>query len=245
LHGRYERDAAFDETDRQRRLAARATARGFAVVALRGELGACTGPGLSTWFCWPSTRSNDAIAAFLRSWNQALDAAQARARSPARYVLGFSNGGYFVGLVATRGLFDASAFVIAHGGPVEPVQAVGNKRPMLLLSADDDVAQDDMIRFDEELAREGWARESYARPGGHALTDGDIDSAIAFFADAGDKRPFSPHSSLHRPVRHARDAGVCPAPSPQDDASTTNDADLGISASPTGYETDSDEGSDR
>jgi predicted esterase len=241
LHGRYAKDAAFDETDRQRRLAARATARGFAVVALRSQLGACTGPGLSTWFCWPSTQPNDAIVAFVRSWNQALDAAQTRSRSPARYLLGFSNGAYFVGLVATGGLFDASAYVIAHGGPIEPVRAIGDKRPMLLLSADDDVAQDDMIRFDQELAREGWERESYARLGGHALTDEDIDSAIAFFASAGDKRSFAPPASLHRPIRHARDAGVCPDQSPQEDASNTNGADSSISAGPFGDEADADE----
>src|SRR5258708_6026502 len=37
LHGRYARDLAGDEIDRQRRLAVRATSRGFAVLALRGR----------------------------------------------------------------------------------------------------------------------------------------------------------------------------------------------------------------
>jgi predicted esterase len=236
LHGRYARDAASDEIDRQRRLAARAKARGFAVVVLRGQLGACTGQGLSAWFCWPNGQPDEVIAALLRSWNQTLDLARARARSPALYLLGFSNGGYFVGLLATRGLLDASAFVIAHGGPVEPLRAIGNKRPMLLLSADDDVAQDDMIRFDEELAREGWDHESYARFGGHGLTDEDIDSAIAFFVCAGARTPFSPPSSLHRPVRHARDAGVPFAP-PQP-AGASDAAEDGGSPGPEAFGSD-------
>ncbi len=58
LHGRYARDAASEEVDRQRRLAARATALGFAVIALRGRLGTCTAPELAEWYCWPSNETN-------------------------------------------------------------------------------------------------------------------------------------------------------------------------------------------
>jgi len=78
---------------------------------------------------------------------------------------------------------------------------------MLLLSADDDVAQDDMIRFDEALAREQWAHESYARFGGHALTDEDIDVAFTFFARAKERLPLDPPLPMHRALRHNRDAG--------------------------------------
>jgi len=54
LHGMYERDAAPEELERQRRVAARATAKGFAVLALHGKEGGCNRPDLETWFCWPS-----------------------------------------------------------------------------------------------------------------------------------------------------------------------------------------------
>ncbi len=211
LHGRYAKDVVGDEVDRQRRLGVRATAAGFAVLALRGRLGQCTAPELATWYCWPSNETNaDAGPEFVDTWAVALAAAQERAGSPQRFLLGFSNGAYFAGLIASRGWLEADAFVVAHGGPVEPVHALRGTPPLLLLSADDDVAQDEMIRLDEELTRERWAHDGYARAGGHGLTDSDIDAALAFFARAHEPLPLQPPLSLlalHRPVRHVRDAG--------------------------------------
>ena len=197
------------EIDRQRRLAARATALGYAVVALRGRLGTCTSPDLASWYCWPSNPNNaNAGPEFVEGWKAALETAQERAGSRQRFLLGFSNGGYFAGLIASRGLLDVDAFVIAHGGPVEPVQPRRGTPPLLLLSADDDIAQDDMIRFDEELTRTRWAHDSYARAGSHGLTDGDIDAALTFFSRAHEPLPLEPPLGLHRAVRHARDAGT-------------------------------------
>jgi predicted esterase len=209
LHGRYARDAASEEIDRQRRLAARATALGFAVIALRGRLGACTAPELAQWYCWPSNETNaDAGAEFVDAWTPALAAAQERTGSRRRFLLGFSNGGYFAGLIASRGLLAFDALVVAHGGPVEPVHAFRGTPPLLLLSADDDVAQDEMIRFDEELTREHWPHDSYARAGGHGLTDEDITAALTFFSRAREALPLQPPLALHRAVRHVREAGA-------------------------------------
>jgi predicted esterase len=210
LHGRYARDAAADEVDRQRRLAARATGRGFAVVALRGALGTCTDVDLAQWFCWPSNARNaDSAAAVVSAWTQALESAHERAGSGKRFVLGFSNGGYFAGLIAARGLLDVDALVVAHGGWVEPAQGrLRDKPPLLLLSADDDVAQDDMIAYDEELALEHWPHDSYARSGGHELTDEDIDAALTFFSRATEPLPLQPPLALHRAARHVRPTGV-------------------------------------
>ena len=208
LHGRYARDAASDEIDRQRRLALRATALGYAVLALRGHLGTCTSPDLASWYCWPSNDNNaSAGPAFVEEWTTALEAAQERAGSRQRFLLGFSNGGYFADLIASRGLLEVDALVVAHGGPVEPVRPSRGTPPLLLLSADDDIAQDEMIRLDEELTREHWAHDSYARAGGHGLTDGDIDAALLFFSRAGEALPLTPPLPLHRAVRHVRDAG--------------------------------------
>jgi predicted esterase len=207
LHGRYARDAATDEVDRQRRLAARATGRGFAVLALRGGLGVCTDPELANWFCWPSNERNAGLAeTFVSSWERPLASAHERTGSRRRFLLGFSSGGYFAGLIASRGLLDVDALVVAHAGPVEPVHALRGQPPLLLLSADDDIAQDEMIRFDEELARERWAHDSYARAGGHALTDEDIDAALTFFSRAHEPLPLEPPLPMNRPVRHTRDA---------------------------------------
>jgi predicted esterase len=226
LHGRYARDLSADEVDRQRRLAARATSRGFAVLALRGRLGTCTNPELADWFCWPSNEHNsDAGEAFVSGWAQPLSAAQERSGSRARYLLGFSNGGYFAGLIASRGLLDVDAVVVAHGGPVEPVHALRTQPPLLLLSADDDIAQDEMIALHEALVREGWPHDSYARTGGHALTDEDIDSALAFFSRAKEPLPLRPPLPLHRPIRHDRDAGTDAEATQQDAEATQQDAE--------------------
>ncbi|MDP9002475.1 MAG: hypothetical protein M3O46_20485 [Myxococcota bacterium] len=208
LHGRYARSAAADEVDRQRRLAARATGKGFAVLALRGNLGACSVPDLADWYCWPSNERNaEAAPRVVDGFARAVATAHDRTGARARFLLGFSNGGYFAGLIASRGLLNVDAVVVAHGGPVEPVRPLHGKPPVLLLSADDDVAQDDMIRFDDDLARVQWAHDSYARFGGHALTDEDIDVAIAFFSRAKEPLPLDPPLPLHRAVRHVREAG--------------------------------------
>jgi len=213
LHGRYASDVTTEEVDRQRRLGAAATTRGFAVLALRGRLGECA--SLAGWFCWPSNEQNaERAASVVASWSAPLEEGRRRARSTSLLVLGFSNGGYFAGLLAIRGLLDAEAFVIAHGGPVEPVRSLPHTSPLLLLSADDDVAQDDMIRLDGELTREHWPHDSYARAGAHGLTDGDIDAALTFFSRAHEPLPLQPPLSLHRPTHHPHDAGNVDAEAP-------------------------------
>lgn len=222
LHGRYERSAVSDELDRQHRLAARATAHGFSVLALRGRIGECTvtSPDLVTWYCWPSNEhtAHDARP-FVDAWAPALHAAERRAGPGAkRFVLGFSNGAFFAGLLAVGGFFDASAFAVANGGTVEPVHAAGRKPPMLLLSADSDESQDGMIQFDAELTREAWPHEVYARAGGHALLDPDIEAVLTFFTRSQHEAlPLSPPLTTHRPHPHPRDVVSEDSGAPTDD----------------------------
>jgi len=186
LHGYFEEgpgEGQNEALDQQRRVAQRATARGFAVLALRGIEGACaTSQENATKVCWPS---NEKVAykgpKFVRDWQSALDAAAAKHPFEKRYVFGFSNGGYFAGLIAVRALFDADAFAVAHAGPVEPVKALGKKAPLLLMSADQDLSQEGMMRFDDELTQDEWPHDHYVRGGGHALPDSDIDIALTFF----------------------------------------------------------------
>jgi predicted esterase len=186
LHGYFEEgpgEGQNEALDQQRRVAQRGTARGFAVLALRGTVGACATTEVNAnKVCWPS---NERVAykgpRFVRDWQPALDAAAARHPFGKRYILGFSNGGFFAGLIAVRALYDANAFAVAHAGPVEPVKALGPKPPILLLSADDDSSQEGMVHLDEELTRDGWPHEHYVRGGGHALPDGDIEAALTFF----------------------------------------------------------------
>lgn len=237
LHGLFEKGPMEDEErDRQRRVARQATARGFAVLALRGAEGACHSERTGL-VCWPSNeRSADKAPAFVEAWQPALQSAEKRHPFTDEYVLGFSNGGYFAGLIAERGLYKANAFVIAHAGPVEPVRGVGSKPPLLLMSADEDVSQEGMVQLDDELARDDWPHDHYVRDGGHALPDSDIDVALTFF-----ERTRTEPLPLHPPIstrvprarlarRVAENTAVAP-PTPEKRAGTSFDPSALASAS--------------
>lgn len=244
LHGMYDRSAAGEELDRQRRVAAKATARGYAVLALRSNLGVChpDNPEYATRFCWPSNEQvADRADAFVNAWAEPLREARRRTGSGPTYILGFSSGAFFTALLAVRDLFPADAFAIAHGGPVEPVRAPPTKRPLLLLSADDDISQDWMLRLDDELTGVRWPHESYAREGGHALTDDDIDAALTFFTRARvEGLPLRPPLGTHRPKGRDRDAVAKANPAERDsdgeaastDPSTSPPTDLQETAPP-------------
>lgn len=183
LHGLHTDATMGEELERQARVARIATAKGFDVLALRGRLGVCE--RLPEDYCWPSNeRVADRGPSTVAAWEPALAAARARGGGGPRYLLGFSNGGYFAALVATRALVAFDAIAVAHGGPVEPTQARGAKPPMLLLMAEDDAAYGEMMRLATGLAREKWPHASVAREGGHALTESDVTNAVTFFARA-------------------------------------------------------------
>jgi dienelactone hydrolase len=210
LHGRYAKDQSTEEADRQRRVAARFTSRGYAVLALRGTLGGCGAAELSSWYCWPSNeRTAGSAGEVVEAWQGALRETLDRVHPERRFVLGFSNGGYFAVLLASRRLVRADAFVVAHGGPVGPLEAGQGTPPLLLLSADDDVAQEDMLRLDAELTRAHWPHDGYARTGPHGLTDQDIDAALSFIVRYEEPLPLDPPiAGLHRPSHHAHEASA-------------------------------------
>jgi predicted esterase len=177
------------------------------VLAVRSRLGVCSSSDLADWYCWP-TSEGAADTDAIRRWSRVVDETQRRVGATRRYLLGFSSGGYFAGMIASQGWAPFDAVVVAHGGPVEPLHPAGSTPPMLLLSADDDVAQMDMMRLDDDLRRVGWPRDSYARAGAHGLADEDIDAALSFFARSGESMPLRPPLPLHRAVFHVHDAGA-------------------------------------
>ncbi|MEO7112895.1 MAG: hypothetical protein ABI183_20800 [Polyangiaceae bacterium] len=185
LHGLYQPQAMREELDRQARVAKHAEARGYAVLALHGRLGICDTRGDHLdWICWPSNEQVASRAAeVVASWKEPLAFARARVGAGRTYVLGFSNGAYFAGLLAVRDLFRADAYVVAQGGPVEPVRALGHRAPILLLSTDEQAPQvhAEMDRFAAELAADDWSFVQEERSGGHELNDQDIDAALDFF----------------------------------------------------------------
>ena len=184
LHGRYPSSFVADELDRQARVAKLANERGYAFLALRGTRGQCTDPRLANYFCWPSNERNAADGpAFVGRWETAFAAVEQRIGSGPRLLLGFSNGGYFATLIATRALAPFDAVAIAHAGPVAPTRALGAKMPLLLITAPDDAANDEMRRLLSELSLEDWPAEIVTRTSGqgHALPDWDIAMALTFF----------------------------------------------------------------
>jgi poly(3-hydroxybutyrate) depolymerase len=182
LHGIFDPAAASDELDRQTRVANIGNSKGFAVLALRGHVGECLNPELASRVCWPSNEKNlDGGPSFVREWKTPLGLAAREGARGKRYVLGFSNGGYFSGLLAERAWFDAAAFVVARGGPVAPVTAEGAKVPILLTMSEEDPSYDEMVKLDEALTKDGWQHEKLETHGGHALPDGDIEAAVRFF----------------------------------------------------------------
>jgi predicted esterase len=211
LHGVYDKNEPAAELERQTRLARRAVARGFAVLSLRGEEGACSDATLRSSFCWPSNAQNAARGPeFVARWVAPLHSMSAYTANPRRFVLGFSNGAYFSGLLATRAWFDATAFVVSSGGPVQPIRNIDHPRPILALVGDDEAGVQETLTLDAELARAHWPHDTYARAGGHDLTDGDIDAALDFFerVGRGERVPLSPPLKLHRPHLRVPDAGA-------------------------------------
>ncbi len=196
LHGRYAPDTVREELDRQARVAKLATARGFAVLALRGARGECTSTEFKDYWCWPSNERNASDGpAFVERWEAPIADARERLGAGPNVLLGFSNGGYFAELIVKRSLARFDSVAIAHGGPiaVEPVRGEGSAPPVLLITADDDPSDPEMIRLDDELTRTRWPHALVAREGGHALPDWDIESALTFFTRALRERlPLSP-----------------------------------------------------
>jgi predicted esterase len=202
LHGMYAPSFASEELDRQSRLAKAAIARGFSVLALRGRQGQCTRQEVADYWCWPSNEgSADAGPSTVSAWASALEEADARAGRGRRYLFGFSNGGYFAALIATRALMPFDAIAIAHAGPVEPVRPVGPRTPLLLLTADGDPSVFSMMLLDTELTRAKWSHAIVTRDGGHALTGGDIAFALTFFLRTQhEPLPLTPPLSLRLPT---------------------------------------------
>lgn len=170
-----------------------AVERGFAVVIPRGKRGLCAWRAeLRDNFCWPQDpEDTDAIDGLVAEWGRVLWQVDTLLEpgTHERYVLGLSNGGSFAQYLAARGGFPARAYAIVDGGPLValPAKADPGAPAMLLLSAPDDVDQGPKMKaLRDGLSSAGWPHGFCTRPGGHALTSGDVDRALRFFEHARD-----------------------------------------------------------
>jgi poly(3-hydroxybutyrate) depolymerase len=211
LHGRYGPDTIEEEMDRQARVMRLATSKGYAVLAMHGVQGECTAPELKDWWCWPSNERNAGDApAFVKRIDETIARTRERIGAGPNVLLGFSNGGYFAELIAKRALQRFDAIAIAHAGPIDVPPAKRETPPILLVTADDDLSDVDMMQLDDELTRTKWPHAIVAREGGHALPDWDIESSLTFFDRARkEKLPFSPPLATRsvRPRTSVGDAG--------------------------------------
>jgi predicted esterase len=217
LHGMYPPRAAEEEAERQSRLARLAALRGFAVLALRGKQNQCVAETVRDYWCWPSNERNaNDGPAFVASFRPALANAEALVPGgPAqRWLVGFSNGGYFAGIIALRSLLPFDAVAIAHAGPTEPVMARPIMPPILLVTADEDLAIPSMMRFDTLLSSVKWPHAIVTRDGGHDLTEHDIGMALTFFDRVRrEGLPLRPPLSTRKPRPNLPDAGATDAAS--------------------------------
>lgn len=182
LHGMYAGHGSPEEW----RLVRSAVSKGFAVVVPRGKRGLCAWKAeLADHFCWPQeVEDPQAFKNVVAEWDRVLWQVDAilEGGSHKRYVLGFSNGGFFAAYLAEHGLFPAEAYAIVGGGALEAASKPAKAVPMMLITAQDDADQGPKMKtLHEGLAKVGWTHANCTRPGPHPLAAEDVEAALRFF----------------------------------------------------------------
>ena len=182
LHGMYSGHGSAAEWSLVRSV----VTKGFAVVVPRGKRGLCAlKEELKDHFCWPQeTEDPQAFKTVVAEWDRVLWQVDAIMESGThkRYVLGYSNGGFFAEYLAAHNMFPAQAYAIVNGGPLGATSKPAKAVPLLLMSADADPAQGPKMKeLHEGLAKVGWLHAFCTRPGPHPLESHDIDASVRFF----------------------------------------------------------------
>jgi predicted esterase len=176
-------------THDQAMLLAAARKHGFAVLFARGTAGLCDwDAGVSDHACWPTRRRtvDDAGPAIFAAWanGQARAEDSAGVRFERRYLVGFSNGGYFVAYVALEGRFPiAGAGVVGAGRTAIDETLSGPAHPPFYLAVGDAEAsgtRQDAANLAHVLALRGWPVTSVVHAGrGHEMDEDDLALAWA------------------------------------------------------------------
>ena len=183
LHGQYAGHGSPEEW----RVVRSAVDKGYAVVVPRGKRGLCAWKAeLKDHFCWPQEVDDPhAFKATVAEWDRVLWQVEQimEGGTHKRYVLGFSNGGFFGTFLATHGLFNASAYAIVNAGPLGAINKAQPKAvPVILLAGQDDSVQGPTMKtLHDDLGKASWAHAYCTRPGQHPLAQPDVDGALAFF----------------------------------------------------------------
>ncbi|WP_441286170.1 alpha/beta hydrolase [Sorangium sp. KYC3313] len=164
-----------------------AEALGAVAVFPRGRPGLCTwDPSVETYSCWPTRRETvDAEApALLEEWMRA-EALMARILGRTfggRYVMGFSNGGYFASYVALEGLVAVNgAALVGAGRMVIEEHLFSEERPPIFIAVGvlelaSTIASAENLA--DVLTQHGWEHELVVHPGrGHEIHADDFSRA--------------------------------------------------------------------
>jgi predicted esterase len=153
----------------------------------RGRPGLCTwDPSVGTSFCWPTRRETvDAAApALIAEWMNA-EALLGRILGQTfggRYVMGFSNGGYFASYVALEGLVDLDgAGLVGAGRMVIEEHLFSQERPPIYIAVGDQELASTVASAEnlaDVLTQHGWEHELVVHPGrGHEIRADDFTRA--------------------------------------------------------------------
>jgi predicted esterase len=169
------------------RLGKEATARGYAVLAPRGEAGLCPWGNFDRWRCWPSDKSQlSAVGAVIERlsplYRHAKKALHVRTLGRP-LIAGFSNGGYLSTLLLSDSLIDAKGWAILHAGGVTGQSFDEMRRgPVLLVEATQDSEQyPGMKALSTKLRGQGWPVVEKEREGFHEVRAEDVSAVLDFF----------------------------------------------------------------
>ena len=155
----------------------------------RGRQGLCAwDASVEDWWCWPTKRETvDAAAAgILSEWvgSEALLAQILGAPPARRYVVGFSNGGYFASYIGLEGLLPIDgAGVVAAGRTFIDESLLQPDHPPFYVAVgalDTASVQSSAQNLDAVLAQHGWPHDFVQHADrGHEIRADDFEGAWA------------------------------------------------------------------
>ncbi len=190
LHGMMPPDAS--SHSQQAIVEQAAESQGFAALFPRGRKGMCSwAESVSDWYCWPTNRDNvDAHAQlFAAEWSAAVELLEevAELSFTQRYLLGFSNGGYFDSYVGLENWWplDGVGLVAAGRSYIDVQLLAAAKPPMYIASGALDIqsVQNSAQNLAFFLSQQNWPHAYVLHQGrGHEIWPDDIEAAAALWS---------------------------------------------------------------
>jgi predicted esterase len=187
LHGMMQPDSIAKTAQKLARDAAQE--HGFIAVFPRGRQGLCAwADEVKDWWCWPSSRTAvDASAGeILKEWSDSeallgdiLDVSFTR-----RYVLGFSNGGYFAAYIGLEGLLATDGIGVVGAGRANIDESLmpAESTPFYIAVGELEIASTKAgaQNLAYVLDKHGWPHDLVIHAGqGHSVNASDFDNACA------------------------------------------------------------------